>query len=171
MFYNEQSRKQFAAVIAVAAPVTGQLVPLSEVQDEAFSKGFMGEGVAIDPVDGYVVSPVDGIIRHVIATKHAVIIEHESGMQLLIHIGINTVDLMGEGFRVQVEAGDSVASGQLLMEFDLQHIRRAGYPAHVLIISIGERPVEHFACEYREVRAAEPEAFFIALKQVSRAEE
>lgn len=150
--------------VAAAAPVAGRLFPLHEVQDEAFSRGFMGQGVAIEPVNGYVVSPVKGRISHVIDTKHALLIEHSSGLQFLIHIGIDTVDLKGEGFHVPVKADDIVTEGQILMEFDIHSIRKAGYAAHVLVIAIGERLIDYIECEYREVQAAEPNVFRIALK-------
>lgn len=150
--------------VAAAAPVAGRLFPLHEVQDEVFSRGFMGKGVAVDPLNGYVVSPVKGRVTHVIDTKHAIMIEHSSGLQLLIHVGIDTVDLKGEGFHVPVEANDIVTEGQILMEFDIHNIRKAGYSAHVLLIAIGERLIDYIECEYREVQAAEPNVFRIALK-------
>lgn len=157
-------KPQERCYVAVAAPVAGRLFPLHEVQDEAFSRGFMGKGVAIDPFNGYVVAPISGRVSHVIDTKHAILIEHSSGLQFLLHIGIDTVDLKGEGFRVPVKADDSITEGQILMEFDLHNIRKAGYSAHVLVIAIGERLIDYIECEYRVVQAAEPNVFRIALK-------
>ncbi|BBI35832.1 PTS sugar transporter subunit IIA [Cohnella abietis] len=150
--------------VAVAAPVSGRLIPLREVKDEVFSRGFMGEGVAIDPSDGYVVAPISGKVTHVIDTKHALVIEHSTGLQFLIHIGIDTVDLKGEGFLVLVKAGDTLLEGQVIMKFDLHNIRKAGYPAFVLITAIGERLIDYVECEYREVHMAEPDVFRIVLK-------
>ncbi|MFC5405789.1 PTS sugar transporter subunit IIA [Cohnella soli] len=157
-------RKQNASYVAASAPVNGRLIPLREVQDDAFSRGFMGKGVAIDPLDGKVASPVDGKVIHVIDTKHAVVIEHSSGVQFLIHIGIDTVDLKGEGFKVPVKAGDAISEGQVIMEFDLCNIRKAGYPTYILVIAIEEQLVNDIECEYREVRLAEPNVFRVVLK-------
>lgn len=157
-------KKKRPSLIAAAAPVAGRLFPLHEVQDDAFSQGFMGRGVAIDPAEGTVVAPIDGRVHHVIDTKHAVIIEHSSGLQLLIHIGINTVDLQGDGFHVAVQAGDAIKAGQRLMEFELQRIQAAGYPAYALIIAVSDHLVSDVECQYRQVRAAEPDVFRIVMK-------
>ncbi|WP_438434498.1 PTS sugar transporter subunit IIA [Gorillibacterium sp. sgz500922] len=115
-------------LIEIAAPLTGKAVSLAEVPDEAFSGGFMGEGIAIEPSEGLLVAPFDGTVAHLIDTHHAVIVEHASGLQLLLHIGVNTVGLKGSGFTAQVKTGDRIRSGQPLIEFDPEAIRRAGYP-------------------------------------------
>jgi PTS system sucrose-specific IIC component len=89
----------------------------------------MGEGIAIEPSEGKVFAPFDGVIAHVmIKSKHAVILEHETGVQMLVHIGINTVGLKGEGFTAHVNSGDIVTAGQLLIEFDMEAIQAAGLP-------------------------------------------
>lgn len=87
----------------------------------------MGEGIAIEPSEGKVYAPFDGTVAHVIKkSKHAVILEHASGAQVLIHVGIDTVSLKGEGFVLHVETYEQVKAGQLLIEFDLDVIRAAG---------------------------------------------
>lgn len=156
--------QQKLGYVAASAPVAGNVFPLREVQDDAFSRGLIGKGVAIEPLNGCVVAPVTGRVSHVIDTKHAILIEHSSGLQFLIHIGINTVDLKGEGFHVSVKTDDIVTEGQTLMEFDIHNIRKAGYAAHVIVIAIGERLIDYIECDYREVRAAEPNVLRIALK-------
>lgn len=111
----------------VKAPITGRVLPLSEVPDPAFSGGHMGSGIAIEPSEGRVVAPFDCTVAHVMdKSKHAVILEHDNGAQLLIHVGINTVSLKGEGFTTHVKSGDRVSEGQLLLEFDLNAIQAAG---------------------------------------------
>ncbi|MCM3781668.1 PTS glucose transporter subunit IIA [Neobacillus mesonae] len=116
-------------VLEIAAPLTGVVVPLANVPDEAFSSKAMGEGVAIEPSEGKVVAPFDGKVAHLIEkSKHAVILEHASGVQVLIHIGVNTVSMKGEGFKAHVSTGDDVKAGQLLIEFDMAAIQAAGYP-------------------------------------------
>ncbi len=149
--------------VTVDAPVTGRMFPLHEVQDEAFSQGYIGKGIAIDPASGLVVAPVSGKVRHIIETKHAILLEHQSGIQFLIHIGIDTVDLKGKGFHTFVKPGDKIRAGQTLMEFDLQEICAAGYLTHVLLIAIGDSLISKIDCDYREVRAAEPDICRIVL--------
>ena len=113
----------------IAAPITGQAVALANVPDPAFAEGHMGEGIAIEPSDGKVYAPFEGTVAHVMhKSKHAVILEHATGAQVLIHVGINTVGLKGEGFTLHVSNGDHVSKGQLLLEFDMEHIRSAGLP-------------------------------------------
>ncbi|WP_334071422.1 sucrose-specific PTS transporter subunit IIBC [Paenibacillus sp. A14] len=115
--------------LEIPSPITGEAVPLSEVPDPAFAEKHMGEGIAIQPAEGKAFAPFDGTVAHVMdKSKHAVILEHESGVQLLIHIGINTVGLKGNGFTTHVNTGDKVAKGQLLIEFDMDLIRQAGLP-------------------------------------------
>ncbi len=114
--------------IQIASPLTGQAVLLKEAPDEAFAAGYMGPGIAIVPQEGRLVAPFDGLLAHVFKTKHAVIIEHSSGIQLLLHIGMDTVSLKGQGFTAHVETGQEVKAGQLLIEFDIDFIKEAGYP-------------------------------------------
>lgn len=103
----------------------------------------MGDGVAIEPSGSSVAAPFDAQVAHVIKSKHAVILEHASGVQMLVHVGINTVSLKGEGFRVHVQAGDRVKAGQTLLEFDRNVIEAAGYPLITpIIVPDGQDMVE-----------------------------
>jgi PTS system glucose-specific IIA component len=108
----------------VFAPLTGETVPLEKVPDPVFSQKMMGEGVAIRPSEGKVVSPADGEILQVFPTKHALGIKAENGAEILIHIGLETVALKGTGFTVHVEAGNKVKKGDLLVSFDLDYIAK-----------------------------------------------
>ena len=136
---------------------------IGEVQDEAFSRGYMGDGVAFDPIEGTVKAPISGKILYIVETKHAIVIEHASGLQFLIHIGIDTVDLQGEGFDVFVNYGDQVSVGDLLITFDLDRIKSAGYKPHVIVVVIGEQNINHIECNFRNVVIAEPHAFRVVL--------
>lgn len=107
----------------ITSPLRGQLIPITDVSDEVFSKKMMGDGFAIDPEDGTVVSPVDGKVKTVFPTKHAIGLETENGLEILIHIGLDTVNLKGEGFEVFVTEGDQVKQGQKLLTFDLQSLK------------------------------------------------
>lgn len=129
------SEKQAAAKDArtlmdgeLAAPMQGKLLALSETPDEAFASGAMGEGIAIDPAEGRVYAPCDGEISTFFPTGHAVGITADNGAELLIHVGMNTVELDGKGFTPRKQQGDRIKKGELLLEFDLQAIREAGYP-------------------------------------------
>lgn len=122
----------------ITAPITGKAVPLTEVPDEAFAGGHMGRGIAIEPSVGKLIAPFDAVVAHVIHTNHAVILEHASGLQLLVHIGINTVAMKGEGFKGYVQIGDEVKAGQTLVEFDIEAIRAAGYPLITPVIIANE---------------------------------
>ncbi|WP_226038367.1 glucose-specific PTS transporter subunit IIBC [Aquibacillus saliphilus] len=104
------------------SPATGKILPISEVPDQVFSQKMMGDGFAIEPEVGEIVAPVNGKILNVFPTKHAIGIEAENGMEILIHIGIDTVNLKGEGFTAKVEEGDEIKQGQVLMEIDLDYI-------------------------------------------------
>lgn len=117
------------------APVTGEAVALAAVPDEAFAGGYMGKGMAIEPSEGKLIAPFGGTAVHVIKSKHAVILEHPSGLQMLFHIGINTVSLKGEGFITHVRTGDTVKAGQTLIEFDIDKIKGAGYPVITSVIA------------------------------------
>ncbi|CAH1216336.1 PTS system trehalose-specific EIIBC component [Paenibacillus sp. JJ-223] len=130
-------------VLEVRAPLSGTAVPLEQVPDAAFAEKQMGDGVAIEPSGSSVAAPFDAQVAHVIKSKHAVILEHASGVQMLVHVGINTVSLKGEGFRVHVQAGDRVKAGQTLLEFDRDVIEAAGYPLITpIIVPDGQDMVE-----------------------------
>lgn len=107
----------------VAAPLTGEVLPLSEVPDQVFSQKMMGDGFAIMPTEGTVVSPVDGKIVNVFPTKHAIGIESKNGREILIHFGIDTVKLNGQGFEALVSQGDEVKKGQPLLKVDLEYVK------------------------------------------------
>jgi len=115
-------------VLEVMAPVQGKVVPLESVPDPAFAERQMGQGIAVEPSEGKIYAPFSGKVIHIMMnSKHALIMEHASGVQILIHVGVDTVSLKGEGFTLRVEQGHDVEQGQLLMEFDRDLIRKAGY--------------------------------------------
>ncbi|MGI8314983.1 glucose-specific PTS transporter subunit IIBC [Halobacillus mangrovi] len=105
------------------SPIKGKVLPITEVPDQVFSGKMMGDGFAIEPEDGKIVSPVNGKVLNVFPTKHAIGLEAENGMEILIHIGIDTVGLKGEGFTAMISEGDEVKQGQALMEVDLDYVK------------------------------------------------
>ncbi|WP_341348106.1 PTS system trehalose-specific EIIBC component [Paenibacillus sp. FSL H3-0469] len=130
-------------ILELASPLNGTAVPLEQVPDPAFAERQMGDGIAIEPSEGKVYAPFDATVAHVIKSKHALILEHASGVQVLIHVGINTVSLKGEGFTTTKQIGDKVRAGELLLEFDMEAIRAAGYPLITpIIIPAGQEMVE-----------------------------
>jgi sugar PTS system EIIA component len=126
--FGFKKKAEAERILEINSPIQGILRSLDEVEDEAFSSRAMGDGVAVDPIEGKVTAPFAGKIAHIMEkSKHAIILEHESGTQILIHVGMNTVSLKGEGFIAHVKTGDDVVQGQLLLEFDIPFIRAAGY--------------------------------------------
>lgn len=113
--------------IVVYAPIKGKAMPLEEVNDGVFSAGMLGKGIGIEPAEGRAVSPVNGTVSVVFDTKHAIGITSDEGVEILIHIGLDTVQLNGEPFDVRVNVGDKVKVGDLLAEFDMEKIKEAGY--------------------------------------------
>jgi len=113
--------------IRIDSPLRGRLIPLSEVSDPAFASGAMGRGAAIADPEGRVVSPVDGEVTVLFDTKHAIGIHSADGLDILIHVGVDTVKLAGKHFTAHVAQGDTVKRGQLLLEFDPAGIKAAGY--------------------------------------------
>ncbi len=111
----------------ISAPLTGCVIPLSEVEDETFAAGVLGQGLAIEPKEGKVVAPANATVESIFDTKHAIGLLLDNGVELLIHVGINTVELGGEGFSAHVSIGDKVKKGQTLITFDKDFISQKGY--------------------------------------------
>jgi len=125
---KEEKTKQVGSVkIEIASPVTGTVIPLSEVKDDVFSQEIVGKGAAVIPSKGEVRAPEDGEIASVFDTGHALGMTTKDGVELLIHVGLDTVELKGKYFHVQVKQGDQVKKGQLLLTFEAENIKKAGY--------------------------------------------
>ncbi|WP_124068422.1 PTS glucose transporter subunit IIA [Clostridium sp. E02] len=118
----------------VYSPLKGTVIPLSEVSDPVFAEEVMGPGVGIEPEEGKLYAPVDGEIVSVFPTGHAIGMKTEDGMELLLHIGIDTVQMEGEGFHAVVKQGDHVKAGELLVEFDCAKIKEKGYHTTTMVL-------------------------------------
>ena len=119
---------------AVYAPVTGTVIPSEEIPDETFAAGVLGQGVGIQPADGLVTAPFDGEISSVTDTQHAVGVSSPDGMELLIHVGVDTVAMKGDGFQCLVQEGQQVKAGDPLIRFDRDKIAAAGHPDVVVVL-------------------------------------
>ena len=120
--------------MAVYSPMDGVAIPLSDVPDEAFSEKILGDGAAVIPKSGNVYSPVDGEIIDITDTKHAFCITTNEGTELLLHIGIDTVKLKGEGFLIKIVSGDKVKAGTKIAEIDLDVLEKNGIARHTPVI-------------------------------------
>ncbi|GGN99246.1 beta-glucoside-specific PTS transporter subunit IIABC [Saccharibacillus kuerlensis] len=116
------------------SPLSGTVVPLADVPDPAFAAEAMGKGVAIEPSEGRVVAPFDGTVTVAFKKKHALAVVSDSGAEILVHVGVDTVKLDGQHFTSHIKEGDRVKAGQLLLEFDIEQIRAAGYPTVTPVI-------------------------------------
>ncbi|MEO2507719.1 beta-glucoside-specific PTS transporter subunit IIABC [Clostridium paraputrificum] len=120
--------------VSIKSPINGEAVPLSSVNDLTFAEEIMGKGIAIIPEEGKVVSPIDGTVAMVFNTKHAIGLQTEDGVEILIHVGLDTVNLGGQHFNSFVKSGDTVKVGDKLLEFDIEAIKKAGYDTITPII-------------------------------------
>lgn len=118
----------------VVSPLTGELLPLAEAKDPVFAQGTMGQGVVIEPSEGKLVAPFDGQVSLLFPTKHAIGLVSDTGVEVLIHVGLDTVELDGKGFTAHVSQGDRVKQGQLLLEVDLNVVKQAGYATQTPVI-------------------------------------
>ena len=142
--------------IEIASPVKGTEIPLSEVKDEVFSKNIVGKGAAVIPSEGKVYSPVDGTVASVFDTKHAIGLVSEEGVEVLIHVGLDTVELGGQHFTAHVAQDDKVTKGQLLLEFDMDAIKAAGYDIVTpVVISNTDSYLDVLAADAGEINAGD----------------
>lgn len=118
----------------VAADAKGTVVPMESIPDDVFAQGILGQCCGIDPSEGKVYAPCDGTITQAPDTLHALGIQATSGVEILIHVGVDTVEMNGDGFAANVKMGDKITKGQLLLTMDLDKIKAAGHPAVVITV-------------------------------------
>ena len=141
----------------------GIILPLEEVKDETFASKVLGDGVAVEPSAGKVFAPADAVVTNLADTKHAVGLKTRGGNEILVHIGIDTVQLGGKFFRPHVKTGDSVRKGQLLIEFDLEQIKKAGFGATIPMLFTD--PSDELALEKETAGAMSPETKIAEMKK------
>lgn len=136
---DESGAAQSVSEVVLVSPMTGDVVALTEVPDPVFSQKMMGDGVAVNPTEGKVVAPADAKVLNVFPTKHAIGLEVAGGLEILIHVGLDTVNMKGEGFDVQVAEVDQVKKGDVLLTYSLELVReKAASIITPMIISNGD---------------------------------
>lgn len=136
-----ESAPVLSGPLEIAAPIPGEILPLTSVPDETFSSGVLGNGLAIEPSEGKVYAPFDGECETLAGTLHAVGLVSDTGVSLLIHVGLETVGLEGKPFKAHVKTGERIKKGQLLLEFDIDAIKAAGCPTITSVLVTNEDEV------------------------------
>jgi PTS system beta-glucosides-specific IIC component len=154
--YNEED-EDLKLEEVIYSPMIGQVKKLNEVSDPTFGQELMGKGIAIEPKQGRVVSPVEGTVKAMVSTKHALALKSNDGVEVLIHVGIDTVNLEGKYFRAYVDQGFHVKVGDLLLEFNVEAIKNEGYD---VITSIVVSNTEDYSTvnvtDKKEIKESEP---------------
>lgn len=155
--FSKLFNKKMYSDTDVVSPVKGRMIPCSEINDAVFSQEMMGQTIGIEPCDGVVCSPVNGVIEAMFPTHHAFGIKTANGTGYLVHIGIDTVALNGEGFKAFAKQGDSVKAGQKIVVVDMDKVKKVGYPLTTMLI-VTDKPSEDFKVnyiDYKDVERAE----------------
>ncbi|MGD6941925.1 beta-glucoside-specific PTS transporter subunit IIABC [Cytobacillus gottheilii] len=148
--------------IEIPSPLQGKVLPLSQINDEVFASGALGEGIAIYPEIGEVVAPMDCKVSILYPTLHAIGLQFENGIEMLIHIGINTVELKGEGFKAHVQAGDEIKKGTKIVSFDIKEIEAKGYDLSTPIIITNSTQFQ--SVSFSENNIATPQGQLLLIK-------
>ena len=154
----------------VTAPFSGKLVPLSSVPDETFASGVLGEGIAIEPSDGLFCSPVSGTVESIAETRHAIGFAGDNGLEILVHVGLETVGLKGEGFEILVKEGDTVKEGQPVAKVDLDLIRARGLNTITSIVLTGGADDMELNCAEGIAAAGKTQVLTLTSKEAQPAE-
>ena len=137
-----------APASTLLSPASGRLIPLESVPDEAFAKKLLGEGFAVSPTENTVYAPANGKIESISETGHAITLLTEDGLDLLIHVGVDTVSLSREVFQAKAQPGDAVKAGQPLMTFDKSAIEGAALPTDVILIVTSGDALSSFVTDF-----------------------
>ena len=154
------SKKQ-ASLLAVC---DGMSAPITEIPDEAFSLGLLGKGFAQDPKGCVFKSPVDGVVESVAKTKHAVSIHTGADLDVLVHIGVDTVEMNGEGFDIKVKEGDSVCAGQEIAVVDISLIKERGFNPITAVLITNPEKIKNIAYKFGSVTAGKDAVMYYSKK-------
>ena len=153
---EEAAQRKSAFSAELFSPVSGAVLPLEAVPDEAFSSKVLGEGAAVEPSEGRLYAPCDGRVETIFDTRHAINLVSAEGAEILLHIGIDTVKLGGKFFEAYVSDGQKIRKGDLLITFDIEEIRKAGYSTITpIIVCNSEDYGEVLAVKAGEIKAGE----------------
>lgn len=141
--------------IVIGSPMWGKCIPVSEVNDSTFKEELLGKGVAIIPFDGKVYAPFDGKIAMIFPTGHAITVITQDGIEILIHLGMDTVELKGKYFTVKVREGDFVKKGDLLLDADIEEIKREGYDVITPIVITNSNTFSKISMELGDVKVGD----------------
>ena len=156
-------QKKIMEQLEIASPIKGRVLKLESVKDAAFASGVLGKGAAVLPEEGKVYAPASGVVSALFPTLHALGIETDDGVQILIHIGLDTVQLNVEGFEAMIKQGDRIEKGQLLITFDKEFIESKGYCVETpVLVSNSDDFLD--VVETREEYAAEGDLLLNVLK-------
>ncbi|AJA46223.1 glucose-specific phosphotransferase enzyme IIA component [Clostridium pasteurianum DSM 525 = ATCC 6013] len=136
----------FRDTFQVMSPVNGNIVNLTNVPDRMFSEEIVGKGIAVDPLEDIIRSPIDGKIKLIFDTNHAFVVTSKKGIELLVHIGIDTIELNGEGFKRLVKEGDFVKTGDPIIKINRQEIVNKGYKLTTLVVITNLENVKDVIC-------------------------
>ncbi|MDE5908113.1 MAG: PTS glucose transporter subunit IIA [Lachnospiraceae bacterium] len=131
----------------ISSPLKGECIPIKDVKDPTFAEEILGKGIAIIPAEGKVYAPADGVVSTVFPTGHAVGVTTPDGVEILIHVGMDTVELKGQFFRTMVEADQEVKRGDLLLEADMEEISNAGYDTVTPMIICNSSEFSEITCK------------------------
>lgn len=131
---KKEAQAPAGTIISIQSPLVGHAKDLSQAQDPVFAQGVMGQGIVIEPTDGELLAPINGVVSAIFPTKHAIGLISDEGVELLMHIGMDTVNLNGQGFTAHVKQGDRVSVGDALISFDIEMIKAAGYSVDTPVI-------------------------------------
>ncbi|MDD7305847.1 MAG: PTS glucose transporter subunit IIA [Peptoniphilaceae bacterium] len=139
-FLNKDKQIGKTSSLYIYSPVKGEVIDIEEVKDPIFSKKIMGDGFAVIPKDKEITAPVDGKVEFIAETKHGISLKTKEGLELFIHLGIDTVNLKGEGFRMKVKKGDVLKVGDPICQYDIDFIKNKGFDTTVVLVitSLGD---------------------------------
>ena len=140
---------------SILSPQTGRCVSVIDIPDEVFSERILGDGVAVIPTENEVLSPVDGTVVQIAETGHAFCIRSDDGIDIMIHIGVDTVNLHGKGFKCFVKAGEKIKKGDKLASADIELIENSGFPLHTAILITNFKEIKKMKPLYGDVAAGE----------------
>ncbi|TFH45930.1 PTS trehalose transporter subunit IIBC [Streptococcus equinus] len=161
---KKEAQAPAGTIISIQSPLVGHAKNLSQAQDPVFAQGVMGQGIVIEPTEGELLAPINGVVSAIFPTKHAIGLISDEGVELLMHIGMDTVNLNGRGFTAHVKQGDRVAVGDALISFDIEMIKAAGYPVDTPVIITNQNDFQADVTRKMPCEVTHGETIFTASK-------